>query len=67
MSDVKFPNIDVQLSGEDGNAFNILGRVKQAMQRGGCSADDVKAFMDDAMSGDYNHLLRVAMDTVNVL
>lgn len=62
----KFPNIEVQLTGEDGNAFMIMGLVQKALRRAGVSADDIKAYQDSAMSGDYDNLLRVTMETVEV-
>jgi hypothetical protein len=62
----KFPNITVKLSGRDGNAFAIIGAVTKALRANGVESKDVKQFTDDAMSGDYNHLLQVAMKTVNV-
>lgn len=66
MTTPKFPNIRVAMVGEDGNAFAILGRVQRAMRKGGCSADEVKAFLDEATSGDYNHLLNAVMKTVDI-
>ena len=63
--DVKFPDVHVKLVGEDGNAFSILGRVSAALKRAG-HGDAVKAYTDEAMSGDYDNLLRVTAQTVNV-
>jgi hypothetical protein len=63
---IKFPNVSVRLVGNDGNAFAILGTVKKAMTRAKISQEDIKKFMDDATSGDYDHLLRVVMETVEV-
>ena len=62
---VKFPEINVKLVGEDGNAFSILGRVKKAMRRAKVDKDQIDAYLKDAMSGDYNHLLHVTMETVS--
>jgi hypothetical protein len=53
----KYPDVDVQLVGEDGNAFAILGICQRAARQQGVSAEEVKAFMQEAMAGDYNHLL----------
>ena len=53
----RFPNINVPLVGEDGNAFAILGRVSKALNRGGATAKEVDEFIDEATSGDYDHLL----------
>ena len=62
---VKFPEVSVKLVGEDGNAFSILGRVKKAMRRANVEPDQIDAYLNDAMSGDYNHLLHVTMETVS--
>ena len=61
----KFPEITVKLVGEDGNAFAIIGKVKKALKKAGYN-DEVESFMKEAMSGDYNNLLRVAMEYVEV-
>lgn len=52
----------LKLVGEDGNAFAILGRAKHAAQKAGWDKDRIKALMDDATSGNYDHLLCVMMD-----
>ena len=62
----KYPEIEVQLTGEDGNAFFIIGRVSKALKRGGAKPEDIKAFSDKAMSGDYDNVLRTCMEYVNV-
>lgn len=64
--EVRYPDITVSLIGKDGNAFAVLGTVTGAMKRAGVSAEERNAFMDDAMSGDYDHLLRTVMAWVNV-
>ena len=63
---VRFPEIEVQLSGEDGNAFAIIGAVAKAMRRAGLSKDAVNEFQQAAMSGDYDNVLQTAMKTVTV-
>ena len=55
----------VTLIGRDGNAFAILGAVKKALKAAG-QGDKVEAYMADAMSGDYDHLLAVTMEYVEV-
>ncbi len=57
--------IVVELVGEDGNAFAIIGRVSKALKRGG-HGDLVNEFTKEAMSGDYDHLLQTAMEYVEV-
>jgi uncharacterized protein YidB (DUF937 family) len=61
----KFPDVEVQLSGCDGNAFAVLGYVKRALRNAG-HGDQVDAFMTEATDGDYNHLLATAMRWVDV-
>ena len=59
--ETKFPHIEVQLTGSDGNAFAIIGKVKRALP------SDVQAeFMAEATSGDYNNVLATAMRWVNI-
>ena len=62
----KYPKIKVKLVGEDGNAFAILGRVKAALRKGGVSTEEQAQFLNEAMSGDYNNLLAVCMEWVDV-
>ena len=63
---VKFPEVTVELLDQDGNAFAIIGKTTKAMRRAGVEAEDIAAYRDAAMSGDYDHLLQVTMQTVNV-
>ena len=62
----KHPDVTVNLVGEDGNAFAILGRVEQALRRAGVDKDERKAFQDEATESDYNHLLQTVMAWVLV-
>jgi hypothetical protein len=66
MTDPKFPDIDVAMVGEDGNAFAIIGRVRLALRRGGLAPEEVAEFTDEAMSGDYDHLLATVVRWVRV-
>ena len=66
MSAPKFPDIEVRLSGTDGNAFAIIGAVKRGLRRGGADEAEVAQFQSEAMSGDYDNVLRSAMRWVTV-
>ena len=57
----KHPDITVELTGHDGNAFAVLGRCRQAARDAGLSEDNTATFMAEAMAGDYDHLLQTAM------
>lgn len=61
MTEIKHPEISVQLAGRDGNAFMILGLCKRAMERAHLSQEESDQFMKEAKSGDYNHLLATVM------
>jgi len=60
-------DIEVRLVGEDGNAFFILGKVRKALMKAGATEEEIEEFTRDATSGDYNHLLRTAMEWVDVI
>lgn len=59
-------DVDVELTDVDGNAFSVMGAVTKTMRRNGISQTDIDEYKKEAMSGDYDHLLRVTMETVNV-
>ncbi len=56
----------VKLVGEDGNAFSIMGRVKKALMRAGADGEYIDKYLSEATSGDYDHLLVVSMNYVDV-
>jgi hypothetical protein len=57
--------LKVKLVGTDGNAFALMGKVRQALRRGGHD-DLVAEFTKEATSGDYDHLLATCCDYVHV-
>ena len=61
----KYPNVKVQMTGEDGNAYAILGRVHQAMKKAKVPRSQISAFFHEAKSGDYEHLLQTVIKTVD--
>lgn len=63
----KYPQITVQLTGEDGNVFFIIGKMTKALRHADVSIEDRKAFTDACFSADdYDHVLRICMEYVNV-
>lgn len=62
----KYPDVQVELVGEDGNAVAIVGRVSKALKRAG-HADAVEEYHRGATSGDYEHLLATTMRWVEVV
>jgi hypothetical protein len=65
-TNVKHPEIKVKLVGTDGNAFAVLGKISAALKKAGVPKEERDEFFNEAMSGDYNHLLGTAMQWVNV-
>ena len=65
---IKRPDIrpKVKLIGEDGNAFNILGKVQKALKDAGASKEYIEEYVKEASAGDYNHLLSTTMKYVDV-
>jgi hypothetical protein len=64
---VKYPEIVVQLTGNDGNAFAVMGAVSKALRKAKIASDEIKEYTNQSMSGDYDNLLNVAMSWVTVL
>ena len=59
-------DVEVQLSGQDGNAWAIMSSVKKALRQAGATKEDIEAYLAESMSGDYDNLLRTAMKYVEV-
>lgn len=62
--DVRHPDVHVQLTGEDGNAFLIIGWVTGALRRAGYGSE-TEEYASEAMSGDYDHVLATTMRWVS--
>lgn len=61
------PEVEVQLSGRDGNAFAIIGAVERGLTRAGYTNDATLWTFWSMEAGSYDELLRRAMQTVTVL
>ncbi|NLH78726.1 MAG: hypothetical protein GX465_17015 [Acidobacteria bacterium] len=56
-----------KLVGEDGNVFNIIGRVSKSLQQAGLKKEAAE-FQDKAFnSGSYDKVLQLAMEYVEVI
>ena len=67
MSKPKYENVTVELIGFDGNAYSILGKTVKALRREGVPKEEIDQYLTEAKSGDYDNLLRVTMEWVEVL
>ena len=63
----KYPEVEVQLSGADGNVFNILGLTKRALRKAGVPQAEVDEYFREATQGDYDHALQTTMRWVDVV
>ena len=59
-------DICVPLIGQDGNAFAVIGAVQRALRKAGVHQDEINQYLKDAMSSDYDNMLRTTMDWVEV-
>lgn len=66
MSVPRYPDVKVRLVDEDGNAYFILGKVRNALRKAKVPEKEVDNFMVEATSGDYDNLLNTCMSWVDV-
>jgi len=64
--EVQVEKPELELVGQDGNAFFILGRAKGAMRKAGWSKELQEEVMNEATSGDYDKLLQTMMKYFDV-
>ena len=63
---IKHPDISVQLVGQDGNVFNLMGIVSRALRENGFG-DEVDDFVSEVTSSkSYHEALAVMMQWVDV-
>lgn len=55
----------VQLVGQDGSAWAIMGRVSAGLRKEKWPKEKIDEVMTEMRAGDYNHLLATAMDVVD--
>jgi hypothetical protein len=66
VNDVKYPKVEVTLVGQDSNAFVMVSRTRAALRRAGVPEVECKAFFEEALSKDYDHVLATITDWVTV-
>ena len=62
----RYPHVHVQLTGEDGNPMSIIARVSRELRHAGVEPGMVALFREQALSGDYDHVLATCMQWVSV-
>lgn len=53
------------LIGINGNAYSIMSYVRDAMHDANMTNDDIDAYVKDATSSDYNHLVAVSCEMID--
>lgn len=56
----------VRLVGQNGNAFMIIGLCRRAAKAAKWTPERIDAVMTDMMSGNYDHVLQVALREFDV-
>jgi hypothetical protein len=54
--------VKLQLVGQDGNAFSLMGAFKRAATRQGWKDWEIEKVLTICMTSDYNNLLATLMD-----
>jgi len=54
--------ISLKLEGLNGNAFSIMGAFSKQAKREKWTQEEVNKVIEEAKSGDYNHLLQTIMN-----
>ena len=62
----KYPDITVQLVGQDSIAYNLLGICRRAMINNRLPQSEIDKFTQEATSGNYDHLLATCLDWFDV-
>jgi hypothetical protein len=58
----ELPKVNCKMVGQDGNAWAIMGRFQAAARKAKWPQEEIKKVLDEAMAGDYDHLLITIME-----
>lgn len=62
----KYPDVVVDLARVSGNGYAILSVVQRALRKSGIPDKEIQAFLTEATSGDYDHLIQTVMGWVEI-
>lgn len=61
------PKFDIEVTTEGwGDARFIFVDVEKAIRKAGATSEEVNKWYEEAMAGDYDHVLRTAMQWVKI-
>lgn len=66
VSGPKYPKIKLKLTGQNGNAFNIIGLGQCALKKAKVDEAEIVQFRKECMAGDYDNLLQTCMKWMEV-
>ncbi len=55
-------SVNLDLVGHNGNAFAIMGVFQRQARKEGWTQEEIDMVLEEAKSGDYNHLLATIMN-----
>lgn len=56
--------VSMKLEGEDGNAFNLMGKFAEQAKKEGWEQEEIDAVLHKAQLGDYDNLIRTLMEHI---
>jgi len=59
--------VNLDLVGVDANAFSILGVFQRQARREGWTPEEISLVVEEAKTGDYDHLLAVIINHCEVI
>ena len=62
-----YKDVELELDGIDGNAFSIIGEVRNAMRKAGYDKDKREQVSQEMMSGTYDDLLAYVVRNFEVV
>ena len=57
--------LSIDLHGPGGNAYNVMGQVKNILKQLRVPKEDIDAYLKEAMSSDYDNLLEVSRNILD--
>lgn len=66
-SNVKYPNITVNLTEAGGNLFSVVGIVRRALKENNVPEEEIDRFIRETGNGTYEQLLQTCTQWVNVI
>jgi len=60
----RYPQIKIRLNVSDG--FSIMGKVYEALKNANISMNEIREYQKEAMKSDYDHILQVSHEWIEI-